>query len=92
MKLTQVVWSPERIVLCSSLQGTTIKLYGLNSVQLQQWQLVRPAVHIATLAMPGRPAALLVAQHGGQVLQIDTADSASPALLLTEGTNIMCAL
>ena len=67
-------------------------LHGLNGEQLRQWQLARPALHIAALPLPGQPAALLVAQHGGQVMRIATADTAPPALLLTQDTNIMCAL
>jgi hypothetical protein len=92
MKLTKVVMAPERIALRSCLQDTIMSLHGLNGIQLQQWQLARPALHIAALPVPGQPAAVLLSQHGGQVLRIATADSAPPAPLLTQDTNILCAL
>lgn len=69
-----------------------MSLHGLNGVQSRQWQLAQPAHHIAALPLPGQPAALLVSQHGGQVMRIDAAGSAPPAPLLTHDTNILCGL
>lgn len=58
-------------------------LHSFDGAQLRQWQLPRAACRLAALQASPQSAALLVAQHGGQLVWLDTTDSAQPVPLLT---------
>lgn len=67
-------------------------LHSTDGVVLRQWQLTQPAHCLALLKEPNQQSILLVAQHGGQVLRVDTADSAPPITLLRHAEDAECVL